>query len=717
MVPRRLALVVALIVSLPGAGLAQGGCPQVPTALVLSGGGAKGLAHVGVLLALDRAGVRPDLIVGTSMGAVVGALAASGYSGAQVDSIARSFPLTDLFRASEPRGPATWGSRLPLVVWEEGERGFSPQSAAIQQAGVNAILNAVFLRGNLTALGNFDRLPVPLRVVATDLRDREPVVLDAGDLAQAVRASIAIPLVFSPEQVGDRLLTDGGLSANVPVGIARAAGARRVIVSDVTELPSDSLNLQSPFVVADRLLDWLFQQPLDSLGPDDLHIRSPVDGFRTLDFSRRALDSLIRLGTSSAEASLAGWNCVGVRAGDPAPMAMLAPDASIAVSRVTRTGLDPEGLQTLERTLELEAGARMTVSRLTDRLLQLGERELFREVWLHPTAVAGGTGFAPVMRRHPRRVGGIGLAYDNELGGLAWGGFVDRRVPVLRGEGTAMLTLSRHESRLMLEIRRPTLLGRPDFTPVAGVRLDDGEKRRFTDRGVAVPGVDYARAEAAAGVERLLAFGVRLRLAAVARSWRDEDLITGDRIVNSALGGQLRLLRLTVDRQPSVDVGVTVTGRHALATAELRLEAELGTVHLEQRVRAGLGRDLPTSEALTLGGPDGFPGLRPGERPGDNELFTSLTASHQFLGPLDLRLTAAFGRTAYGATVVRDDTHPLGQIHPGYHTSGEIVGTGGWLLGGRIGLGAETPLGPVRLEWGVNDRGGRQLFLRVGRWE
>lgn len=706
-------LAAALALLPPVAANGQDRCPAGPTALVLSGGGAKGLAHVGVLIALDRAGVRPDLIVGTSMGAVVGALAATGYRGSQLDSIARSLPLAEVFRATESRGPLAWGARLPLVVWEEGERGFAPQGATIRQARIDAILNAVLLRGNLMARGDFDRLPIPLRIVATDLADRDPVSLARGDLAQAVRASVAIPLVFSPEQVGDRLLTDGGLTANIPIAIARAAGARRVIVSDVTESRSDSIDARSPLAVADRLLDWLFEQPIDSLGPGDLHVRPPIDGFGILDFSRQAMDSLIDLGQRSAEAALARWPCRG----DSTGHADVPTLEALRLARVSRAEGDAEAIVLLRRTLELEPGTIIDVDRLIDHILRLGDRELFREVWLHPRPSGVDLALEPVVRRLPRRVGGIGLAYDHELGGRAWGGFVDRRVPVLQGEGSAILTLSRFDSHLLLELRRQALLGPPSFTPVAALRAYDGEVRRFTDRGVVLPGVDHGRVEAAAGVERHLALGMRLTLTGVVSTWRNEDLITGDQLVNSTWGGRLELRRLTAGRRPSAEVSLTLTDRFALATAEVHLRTEIGRFRLQQIVRAGIGRDLPTSLALPLGGHEGFPGLRPGERPGDNELFTSLTVSHPFFGPLDLRASGAFGRTAYGATTLRDDGQPDGQVHPGFHASGDLLGTGGWLVGGRFGIGSETPLGPVRVEWGVNDRGRSQFFLRVGRWD
>ncbi|MEZ0334346.1 MAG: patatin-like phospholipase family protein, partial [Gemmatimonadales bacterium] len=215
-------------------------CHSRRTALVLSGGGAKGLAHIGVLRALDSLGLRPDLIVGTSMGAILGALYASGYSGRELDSLARELPLSELFRAYEPQAPRSLGILRPLVVWEQGKRRFNLKSASVLEAEVNALVNAAMLKGNLIARGNFDSLLVPFRAVATDLSHREIVVLSSGDLAQAVRASAAIPLVFAPEWVDGRFLIDGGLSANIPIRIAREEGAQVVLVSDATEHPADS---------------------------------------------------------------------------------------------------------------------------------------------------------------------------------------------------------------------------------------------------------------------------------------------------------------------------------------------------------------------------------------------------------------------------------------------------------------------------------------------
>src|ERR1041385_7546473 len=149
-------------------------CPPGPPCLVLGGGGAKGFAHVRVLRTLDSLGVRPDLVVGTSIGAIVGALYASGLSGRQIDSLTRALPLVEVVRTVANRAPHVWGSLLPLVLWEEGPRGFAVATEGVHELRTSAVLNRILLEGNLRARGDFDRLPIRFRAVATDLKSRAP---------------------------------------------------------------------------------------------------------------------------------------------------------------------------------------------------------------------------------------------------------------------------------------------------------------------------------------------------------------------------------------------------------------------------------------------------------------------------------------------------------------------------------------------------------------
>lgn len=706
---RLIPLFAALCLASPAVAQAPA-CAAPPTVLVLSGGGAKGIAHIGVLRALDEAGVRPTMIVGTSMGAIVGALAASGYTAAELDSLTRALPLTSAFTSGEPRGPLAWGPLLPLVLWEEGEGGFALQGNAVRLAGVNGMLNAELLRGNLLARGDFDRLPIPLRVVATDLADRSIVVLRGGDLAQAVRASIAVPLVFPPERIGQQMLTDGGLSANIPIAVARQLGAARVIVSDVTEEPADTLNLESPFVVADRLLNWLFRQPADSLGPGDLRIRTDVSGFRALNFSPAALDSLLALGYAAGQDALSSWPCLDVVGGQPP---RIPPPMPTRVTRVDGESGDPSATRLFRRALDLDAGRSIEPAQLRQRLWDLAEREVFREVWLGPTGGGDTLAFAPTLRRLPQRVAALGLAYDTELGGRLWAGALDRQLPVLSGEGSALLLLGRYRSDLLLAARRPTLLGQPAFSPVGTLQFGGEDLRRFDADGLELAVDDVREVVATAGVERQLSEGFRVVAAGEWRSWRDTDLLTRLRNDGTAIGGRITVEKLTGDRRRLARLDLAATDVYSLAALDVRFRGAIGPFRLEHQVRVGVGEDLPAQLTFPLGGEDGFPGLHLGERRGDRELSTALTFSRRLFGPLRLRLTGAVGRS----TFARDPgTAGVAPRDPGFHVIGPLFGREGWLFGARVGVGTDTPLGPVRVEYGWNDIGRQAVFLRVGRW-
>src|SRR5471032_420714 len=356
-------------VGLAGVVAAQPACPPVLRAsqgeaigLVLSGGGALGLAHIGVLRVLDSLGVRPTLVVGTSMGSLVGALYASGLTGRQIDSIARRLPLERLFgryapipllNAGDYSSPARILSPAFFVDQRAGE--FRLKSQVAREPEINALFNRLLLRANIDAGGNFDSLPRRFRAVATDMATRTPVVLNDADLAEAVRASAAIPLIFAPVRRNGRTLVDGGLSANVPVSIARAAGATTVIVSDLATTAAVAGTGRSTSSTIAYLIDALFSQPRDSLGPNDLRIRPEVSTFSSLDFTPVAIGALIDSGYAAARHTAEGCT--------PGTSSVLGARHVVAPSTVTF----------LERRLDRVA---------TDE-------GWYESVWLHPTRADG----------------------------------------------------------------------------------------------------------------------------------------------------------------------------------------------------------------------------------------------------------------------------------------------------------------------------------------
>jgi NTE family protein len=660
-------------------------CRPPRTALVLSGGGAKGLAHIGVLAALDSLGIRPDLVVGSSMGAAVGALYASGYSGRELDSLARAVPLSQLFRTYQPRAPRSLGVRRPLVMWEQGDRRFNLQSAAIVESEVNALLNVAMLKGNLIARGDFDSLPIPFRAVATDLATGKPVVIGSGDLAQAVRASVAIPLVFAPERRDSQFLADGGLSANIPVAVARSQGVERVIVSDATEHPGADFDGYSPINVADRLIEFLFQQPPESLQGGDVMVRPDVEGFNSLNFSPRRVARLLANGRAAADSSLSSPAC-----GRPSAPAGSGPGLPRRITGFSVADANASERLALERILGLGLSDTVDTELLRSRLRGLGTSETYHSVWLRPRGSGDSVALDLTTRRTSRRVVAIGLAYDNELGGRMWAGAVDRRVFGLALEGSGGLLLDGFRKELHAGLRRKFQLVRQLMDPVLTVGLATEDIRRFDEDGDELDELETREAFGFAGVERVFPHGWELSLGLRGHAWREparKDL--------STLGVAARAIRVNRTRGRVVRADAVWTGVYQRARLEAELLGEFGSVRVMPRVMLGWGNDLPIQLAFPLGGDDGFPGLHIGERRGDREAMLGLMFTAPVRGPLLGRIEFAGGRTASG---------------------GPLLGDGGWVGGIRAGIGAETPVGPVRFEYGYSTEDRGAVFVRLGDW-
>jgi len=684
--PRRALLLATALLSgftLPAPGQA---CPAGPLALVLSGGGAKGLAHIGVLRVLDSLGIRPDLVVGTSMGAIVGGMYASGYAGREIDSLARSLSLTTLFRRYEPRTPHSLGGRLPLVVWEQGEGGFILQRAAVRESEVNGLINTAMLRGNLRARGYFDSLPIPFRAVTTDLGDRQEVVLRGGDLARAVRASLSIPLVFEPERLDGRYLGDGALVANVPVATARREGAVRVIVSDATEHLADTVNLSSPIVLAEQLLGFLFNQPPAVLGSADRFIRPDVDGFTSLNFSSRAVSDLIARGYDAARAALSDDPCPDSPQSPPPRTTQLT-----RIAHVSTTGGSPAEQGFVRQLLRLEDGAPLDPVATRAGFRSLGKHDGFTAAWLQPSGTADSLVLSLQVRPANRRLAAMGITYDNDLGGRMWVGATDRRLFARRLEGSAVLGLGELRQDFELGLRTYTLTQQP-LRPTVVLTLARERVRSFDPAGDEIPGAKTRELTGFAGLVQELGGDVTLSFGGRLHLWYEPA--RGDR---TTLGGVARLERDVLHGATHLLAEVTVTGAYTRFAAEVYAPARVGDrLRLTPWVRYGWASgSLPLQSTFMLGGYDGFPGLHVGELRGTREALGGLSAAVTLIGPLEARLEGALGQVAAG---------------------GPAFPTGTWEYGGRIGLGVKTLVGPVRVEYS-RARGGREMmYVRLGEW-
>ncbi|WP_242344463.1 patatin-like phospholipase family protein [Anaeromyxobacter terrae] len=248
--------------------------PQV--ALVLGGGGARGFAHVGVIRVLEDARVPIELIVGTSVGSLVGAIYAAQPNSYALERMARSLDRDDFFDFS--LAPALFGQGL--ATGDRLER---------------------FVRDHVHAR-TFEALRVPVAAVATDLDTGDRVVLHEGDVARAVRASCAIPGVLEPVRLGGRVLVDGGVVRNLPVDVARQLGADVVIAVDLAALEPKATPRNFVEVIF-RVVNLVSRAEAKELrGIADVTIEPAVEDVGFIDFDRK--DAAIRAGMEAARAAL-----------------------------------------------------------------------------------------------------------------------------------------------------------------------------------------------------------------------------------------------------------------------------------------------------------------------------------------------------------------------------------------------------------------------------
>ncbi|HEX6636793.1 MAG TPA: patatin-like phospholipase family protein, partial [Steroidobacteraceae bacterium] len=282
------------------------GRPRV--GLVLSGGGARGAAHIGVLKVLEENHVPIDAIAGTSMGAVVGGLYASGLSANDIERVMTSVDWQDAFRDRPARTDLNFRRKLEdqnfLVKFPLGLKGrrFRLPRGLVQGQKLTQILRGLTLP--VAQIQRFDDLAIPFRAVATDIVTGDRVVLDHGDLTTAMRASLSAPGVFSPVDFEGRMLVDGGLSSNLPIDVAREMDVDVLIVVDCGFPLLERNKLVSVATVTNQMLAILIRhnsaEQRKTLDASDVVIDPALGDVSSLDFSEHA--KAMRIGEQAARA-------------------------------------------------------------------------------------------------------------------------------------------------------------------------------------------------------------------------------------------------------------------------------------------------------------------------------------------------------------------------------------------------------------------------------
>ena len=265
--------------------------------LALSGGGARGGAHLGVLRALEELGIPVDVIAGTSIGAIIGGLYASGMSVDEIEQVLETVDWDAVFLGTTPRKLRSFRRKrdddLFLVDQKPGlnDGQFQLPLGIAQGQAIDLILTEQFLP--VAGIRDFDDLPIPFRAVATDITTGEAAVLGSGNLAVAIRASMSVPALIAPVDLDGQLLVDGGVAMNLPIEVARQMGADVIIAVDISAPMFTREELTSVLSISGQLTNILTRRnveaQLENLGPDDLLIVPEFGGeYGSTSFSRMA---------------------------------------------------------------------------------------------------------------------------------------------------------------------------------------------------------------------------------------------------------------------------------------------------------------------------------------------------------------------------------------------------------------------------------------------
>ncbi len=366
------------------------GRPKV--GLVLSGGGGRGLAQIGVLRALERNGIPIDLIVGNSFGSVIGGLYASGYSTAQIESTAvqanwnellsfsEETKRTDLFVGQKQSQPEGY-----LVIRFNGLEPIIPSSISGGQRLSN-FFSYLTLQALYHPSPSFDDLKIPFRATATDLISGRRVILNGGSLAEAMRASITVPLLYSPLVKDSMFMVDGGLTSNIPADVARSLGCDIVIVVNSTSSMRNASQLGSPWEIADQIMTIMMQPSNEAEMKLADVVITPATGERIVsDFS--GIDLLIAAGERSAEESIGAIRSVLSRR--KAPLSAGEPN-EMTVGRVTFEG-DSIAPAIAREVSEKAQGDSLTTGRLREYLGRIAAEGRFGNIYADVTPGSPGT--------------------------------------------------------------------------------------------------------------------------------------------------------------------------------------------------------------------------------------------------------------------------------------------------------------------------------------
>lgn len=719
-----------------GGASAAGGTPGAAgprcIGLVLGGGGARGAAHIGVLKVLERERVPICRIAGTSMGAVVGGLYASGYTPAQIEAILAAVDWKDVLDDDPPRADFPMRRKNDTLRYLLDFR-FGLRDGAIQlPRGLIQGQKLLLLLRRLTLhtwrTERFDDLPIPFRAVATDIARGEPVVFEGGDLALAIRSSMSVPAAFAPLRVDGRLLVDGGIVNNVPVDVVQAMGADRLIVVDVGAPLAADADLNSPIAITMQMLDVLMKQRtaqvLSAMSPQDVKILPDLGTLGSADFVH-AVDAIPH-GEAAAEREVGRLNAWSLDAAGYARWqqqhrARNFDPPLVAFLEVLRNRSATAGY--VERELDGIVGAPLDLATLEQAIGSAYAQGNYERIAWRPVARGDQTGIevTPVDKGWGPNFLTFGLQISDDFDGRS-----DYQI----GAEYTQTGLNRYggEWRTRAEIGRITGL-RSEFFQPAGER-----GQYFAQPYLEYRAQDQALREAGEVIStyRLRRTGIGIDIgfepgldtrwyAGIHRGHSSASVSVGDSSTLPNLSQSTGALRLGWVRDTLDDADFPANGSRAEALLVSEIaglgsdgDGETFEFGWDKALSRGANRFLFGARAhATWDAPSPLESLAPLGG------FTNLSgfSERELLGP-----NLAFVRAVYyrrlgdSGKLFSVPAYVGASVEAGnvYLTRDELVSLENLIHAGSVFVGIDSPFGPIFLGYGFADSGDRSLYLNFG---
>ncbi|WP_025805141.1 patatin-like phospholipase family protein [Pseudomonas chlororaphis] len=705
--------------------------PRPKIGLVLSGGAARGLAHIGVLKALEEQGVKIDAIAGTSMGAVIGGLYASGYKIDELEKLALSIDWQQALSDAPPREDIPFRRKQDdrdflvkqkLSFRDDGSLGLP--LGVIQGQNLALLLESMLAHASDTR--DFDKLPIPFRAVATDIASGEKVVFRKGHLPRVIRASMSIPAVFAPVEMDGRLLVDGGMTDNIPLDVARDMGVDIAIVVDIGTPLRSRQQLATVVDVLNQSITLMTrrnsEEQLATLHKNDVLIQPPLASFGVTDFGRaqEMIDAGYRA-TRILDARLAPLR--QAESMDAGLSAARTPSQRTPIITAIRVENDSKVSDDVIRYyIRQHIGEPLDLGRLQTDMGTLYGLDYFEQVQYR--VVHKGNDHTLVINARGKRSGtdylrlGLNLS-DDMRGDSAFNLGASYRVNGINSLGAEWLTRVQigDQQELYSEFYQPLDVGSRYFiAPFIGIESQNIEAVLDND-----PIAEYRLERYGLGLNigRQIGNSGEIRFG-VGEAWGKADVRVGDQdLPSESFNEGYYELRYSFDSLDNVyfphageDIGLSLR----------QFEPSLGS---DKRYRQW---EFKLDKALSSGPNTFILGGRYGRTLDEAEVVTSsfvLGGARQLSGFREDALSGqniSLMRGVYYRRLTPRSYLPLdfplyigGSLERGRAWNNDNEFDSGYINAASIFLGFDTPLGPLNFSYGINDDNQKAVYLNLGQ--